>query len=89
MINGVPKPEILYVTPASVVTCAVPLQSPKQLTGVCAVTNIIGEFGVDKLIVVVPVQLLPSVPVIVYVTPAHNVVKFPEVGCNGPAGNIP
>jgi hypothetical protein len=79
---------MLYVTPAIVVTCAVPSHTPKQLTGVCAVTVIIGEFGVDKLIVVVPVQLLPSVAVIVYVIPAHNVVKLPLLGCNGPIGNI-
>ena len=49
---------------------------------------IIGAFGVDKDIVVVPIQLLPSVPVIVYVVPAHSPVKLPEVGCNGPAGNM-
>ena len=65
LIAGVPAPDMLYVTPAIVVTCAVPSHTPKQLTGVCAVTVMIGEFGVDKLIVVVPVQLLPSVAVIV------------------------
>ncbi len=63
MIAGVPGPVIVYVTPASVVTCAVASHKPLQLTSVDAVKAIIGAFGFDKVIFVVDVHPFTSVAV--------------------------
>ena len=69
-------------------TNAVPLQSPKHNGFTTLLTDAVTCVGSVKLIVVVPVQLFPSVAVIVYIVVAHKPVKLPFVGCNGPDGNI-